>query len=134
MQHKSNRTLCPVKAWGKLIALILLYKNTTKLTPIRYFEDKNIPNQISTEDMIVQIREACKTIGEGFHNRYSRNPLNSDGFYNTTAPRRCKRPHTYVVGTLDVFIVPQLREFENSLKTYQKYWPRQPLHTSMSQT
>ena len=64
MQHKSNRTLCPVKAWGKLIALILLYKNTTELTPIRYFEDKNIPNQMSTEDMIVQIREACKTIGE----------------------------------------------------------------------
>lgn len=64
IQHKSNRSLCPVKAWGTLINLILSYKNTNNYTTINYFEDDNGPNQITAQDMIGQIRAACKTIGE----------------------------------------------------------------------
>ncbi len=59
VQHKSNRTLCPVRAWGKLITLILSYENTSKFTPINYFEDKKILHHISVDDMIIQIRGAC---------------------------------------------------------------------------
>ena len=64
IQHRSNRTLCPVKAWGTLITLILSYEKTSTLTPINYFVHDNGPSQITATDMITQIRAACKTLGE----------------------------------------------------------------------
>ena len=63
IQHKSNRTLCPIKAWGELINTILSYGNTNEHTEINYFISDNGPAYISAEDMIIQIRAACKTMG-----------------------------------------------------------------------
>ena len=63
IQHKSNRTLCPIKAWGELINTILSYENTNEHTEINYFISNNGPAFISAEDLIIQLRAACKTIG-----------------------------------------------------------------------
>ena len=63
IQHKSNRTLCPIKAWGELINTILSYGNTNESTDINYFISDNGPAYITAEDMIIQIRAACQTIG-----------------------------------------------------------------------
>ena len=63
IQRKSNRTLCPVRAWGELISTILSYENTHEYTEINYFISDNGPANISEGDMIIQIRTAYKTIG-----------------------------------------------------------------------
>lgn len=64
IQHRSKRSLCPVKAWGSLILLILAYENTNLSTTINYFESDKKPNYITSEDMINQIRSACQSLGE----------------------------------------------------------------------
>ena len=64
IQHRSNRSLCPVKAWGSLIKLILSYKGTDGLTTINYFESGGRPGYVTADDMIKQIRSACQTVGE----------------------------------------------------------------------
>ena len=63
IQHKSNRILCPIRAWGELISIILSYENTSEYTEINYFTNDNGPTHISAEDMIIQLRAACETIG-----------------------------------------------------------------------
>jgi len=63
IQHKSNRTLCPIKAWGELINTILSYENTNNFTNINYLINDNGPAHITADDMIIQLRAACKTIG-----------------------------------------------------------------------
>ena len=64
VQHRSNKTLCPVKAWGKLILLILSYGDTNEDTPINYFISNNNPNYIKATDMITHIRSMCMSFGE----------------------------------------------------------------------
>ena len=64
IQHRSNRSLCPVKAWGSLVILIRSYNGTADSTTINYYENDGRPSYITSEDMIKQIRSACQTLGE----------------------------------------------------------------------
>ena len=62
VQHKSNRTLCPVKAWGRLVETILTYDNTNENTPVNYYQTDNGPNLIQASDMITHLRATCQTL------------------------------------------------------------------------
>jgi len=64
VQHRSNRTLCPVKAWGTLVHLILSYQNTDESTTLNYFISDNKPNYITASDMIIHLRSTCMSLGE----------------------------------------------------------------------
>ena len=65
IQHRSKRTLCPVKAWSTLIKLILSYENTDESSTINYFSsEEGEPKHIKASDMILHLRSTCMSIGE----------------------------------------------------------------------
>ena len=70
IQHKSNRSLCPVRAWGSLISKILSYDNTDENTQVNYYESDGQPRHIQASDMISHLRATCMSLGNeklGFH-------------------------------------------------------------------
>ena len=62
VQHKLNRTLCPVKAWSKLAQTILAYDNTNENTPVNYYQTDDGPNFVQASDMITHLRATCQTL------------------------------------------------------------------------
>ena len=64
VQHKSGKSLCPVKLWGELITLILSYQGTDLNTTINFYRnEKGSPLFISSDDMIKHLRSTSQEIG-----------------------------------------------------------------------
>lgn len=62
IQHRSKKSICPVKSWGKLIRLILSYPNTNIETEICYFYDNNLSGMIRSHDLILHLRATAQAI------------------------------------------------------------------------
>ena len=77
LQHRSNRTLCPIKAWGSLVHTILLYENTDENTQVNYYQSNLGLRHIQASDMVVhlratpQVQEFSKDLAEQMLSRVS---------------------------------------------------------------
>ena len=62
VQHRSRRTLCPVKAWGSLTNIILGYEGTSKNTSVNFYKSDSSSNYLQASDIITHLRATCKTL------------------------------------------------------------------------
>ena len=70
IQHRLNRSLCPVKAWGSLVSKILSYDNTDENTPVNVYRLDGELKYIQATDMISHLQATCMALGSdklGFH-------------------------------------------------------------------
>ena len=64
--RRSNRTLCPIKAWGSLVHTVLSYEGTNEDTPVNFYQSDTVSNgYIQASEVILHLWATCRTLNEG---------------------------------------------------------------------
>ena len=110
IQHKSNRTLCPIRAWGELITTILSY----------HIIKSSMQNNWGTKI--------------GIFTRQSRNTFNQNELHHAITFSRSKGPYNYVIWKMEILIILTVYSTSSSRIVkglIKKKWQQQRCHISI---